>query len=240
MKTIALIPARLESERFPNKLIKKLDGVPIIVRTYLAALNSKLFDQVYVVSGNDEIIDLIKSKNGLIFKSRKIHLSGTDRIAEAAKEIDHDIVVNLQGDEPFINIDAINSLIASFEDNSVKMASLMTSFNSFDEIKNPNNVKVTVDKNNNAIFFSRSPIPEGEDEIKKFNRHIGVYAFRKNTLINFSSLNRSKNEISQNLEGNRAIDNLIPIKMIKIDFHGISIDTEKDFIEAEKYLSKNA
>ena len=168
---------RERSERFPNKLIKKLDGVPIIVRTYLAALNSKLFDQVYVVSGNDEIIDLIKSKDGLIFKSRKIHLSGTDRIAEAAKEIDHDIVVNLQGDEPFINIDAIDSLIASFEDNSVKMASLMTSFNSFDEIKNPNNVKVTVDKNNNAIFFSRSPIPEGENEIKKFNRHIGCLLY---------------------------------------------------------------
>ena len=114
MKTIALIPARLESERFPNKLIKKLHGVPIIVRTYLSALNSKLFDQVYVVTGNDEIIDLIKSKDGLTFKSRKIHQSGTDRIAEAAKEIDHDIVVNLQGDEPFINIDAINNLISSF------------------------------------------------------------------------------------------------------------------------------
>ena len=179
------------------------------------------------VSGNDEIIDLIKSKDGLTFKSKKIHQSGTDRIAEAAKEIDHDIVVNLQGDEPFINIDAINNLISSFEDNSVKMASLMTSFNSFDEINNPNNVKVTVDKNDNAIFFSRSPIPEGEDEIKKFNRHIGVYAFRKNTLINFSSLNRTKNEISQNLEGKRAIDNLI-LKKNKIDFHGISIDT-KDF-----------
>ena len=159
MKTIALIPARLESERFPNKLIKKLHGVPIIVRTYLSALNSKLFDQVYVVTGNDEIIDLIKSKNGLTFKSRKIHQSGTDRIAEAAKEIDHDIVVNLQGDEPFINIDAINNLILSFEDNTVKMASLMTSFNSFDEINNPNNVKVTVDKNNNAIFFFKITNP---------------------------------------------------------------------------------
>ena len=127
MKTIALIPARLESVRFPNKLIKKLYGVPIIVRTYLAALNSRLFDQVYVVSGNDEIIDLIKSKNGLTFKSKQMHQSGTDRIAEAAKEIDHDIVVNLQGDEPFINIDAISNLISSFKDNSVKMASLMTS-----------------------------------------------------------------------------------------------------------------
>ena len=104
----------------------------------------------------------------------------------------------------------------------------------------PKKFKLYCSKYNNAIIFSRLPIPDGENEIRKFNRHIGVYAFRKNTLIKFSSLKRSKNEISQNLEGNRAIDNLIPIKMIKIDFHGISIDTEKDFIEAEKYLSKNA
>ena len=160
MKTIALIPARLESRRFPNKLIKKLGGIPIIVRTYQAALDTKLFDEVYVVSGNNEIIDLIKSVNGLTFKSTQTHQSGTDRIAEAAKKIDHDIVVNLQGDEPFINIDAINNLISSFENNSVVMASLMTNFKTFDEIKNPNHVKVTTDSDNNAVFFSRSPIPK--------------------------------------------------------------------------------
>ena len=238
MKTIALIPARLESERFPNKLIKKLDGVPIIVRTYLAALNSKLYDQVYVVSGNDEIIDLIKSKDGLIFKSRKIHLSGTDRIAEAAKEIDHDIVVNLQGDEPFINIDAIDSLIASFEDNSVKMASLMTSFNSFDEIKNPNNVKVTVDKNNNAIFFSRSPIPEGENEIKKFNRHIGVYAFRTLYLKKFAKYDQTPLEKAEMIEALRIVEHGEKIRMIEIFKEHVSIDTIDDLKMAESILKQ--
>jgi len=239
MKTIALIPARLESRRFPNKLIKKLGGIPIIVRTYQAALDSKLFDEVYVVSGNNEIIDLIKSVNGLTFKSTQTHQSGTDRIAEAAKKIDHDIVVNLQGDEPFINIDAINNLISSFENNSVVMASLMTNFKTLDEIKNPNHVKVTTDSDNNAVFFSRSPIPKKVKDLSEYKRHIGVYAFRKDTLINFASLQRSKNEISENLEGNRAIDNLIPIKMVKINFHGVSIDTEEDFLDAEKYLLKN-
>tara|TARA_B100000900_G_scaffold51127_1_gene37656 strand:+ start:49 stop:771 length:723 start_codon:yes stop_codon:yes gene_type:complete len=239
MKTIALIPARLESRRFPNKLIKKLGGIPIIVRTYQAALDTKLFDEVYVVSGNNEIIDLIKSVNGLTFKSTQTHQSGTDRIAEAAKKIDHDIVVNLQGDEPFINIDAINNLISSFENNSVVMASLMTNFKTLNEIKNPNHVKVTTDSDNNAIFFSRSPIPKKVKDLSEYKRHIGVYAFRKDTLINFASLQRSKNEISENLEGNRAIDNLIPIKMVKINFHGVSIDTEEDFLDAEKYLLKN-
>ena len=239
MKTIALIPARLESRRFPNKLIKKLGGTPIIVRTYQAALDTKLFDEVYVVSGNNEILDLIKSVNGLTFKSTQTHQSGTDRIAEAAKKIDHDIVVNLQGDEPFINIDAINNLISSFENNSVVMASLMTNFKTFDEIKNPNHVKVTTDSDNNAVFFSRSPIPKKVKHLSEYRRHIGVYAFRKDTLINFASLQRSKNEISENLEGNRAIDNLIPIKMVKINFHGVSIDTEEDFLDAEKYLLNN-
>ena len=238
MKTIALIPARLESERFPNKLIKNLDGVPIIVRTYLAALNSKLFDQVYVVSGNDEIIDLIKSKDGLTFKSRKIHQSGTDRIAEAAKEIDHDIVVNLQGDEPFINIDAINNLISSFEDNSVKMASLMTSFNSFDEINNPNNVKVTVDKNDNAIFFSRSPIPEGEGEIKKFNRHIGVYAFRTLYLKKFAKYDQTPLEKAEMIEALRIVEHGEKIRMIEIFKEHVSIDTIDDLKMAESILKQ--
>ena len=115
----------------------------------------------------------------------------------------------------------------------------MTNFKTFDEIKNPNHVKVTTDSDNNAVFFSRSPIPKKVKDLSEYKRHIGVYAFRKDTLLNFSSLQRSKNEISQNLEGNRAIDNLIPIKMVKINFHGVSIDTEEDFLDAEKYLLKN-
>ena len=241
-KSIILIPSRMAATRLPNKPLLKINNKSMIMHVYDKALESNIGD-VFVATSDQIIFDEVKSNGGKSIITSDQHKTGTDRIADALSKIDTgdiDYVINLQGDEPFINIDAINNLISSFEDNTVKMASLMTSFNSFDEINNPNNVKVTVDKNNNAIFFSRSPIPEGENEIKKLNRHIGVYAFRKNTLINFSSLNRSKNEISQNLEGNRAIDNLIPIKMIKIDFHGISIDTEKDFIEAEKYLSKNA
>ena len=124
MKTIALIPARLESKRFPNKLIKKINGTPIILKTYRAALDTGLFENVYVVSGNDEILELIKSDGGKTFKSQKKHNSGTDRIAEAVIKLNTDIVVNLQGDEPFISKKAIESLIRSFDDKSVEMASL--------------------------------------------------------------------------------------------------------------------
>ena len=122
MKTIALIPARLESKRFPNKLIQEINGVPIILKTYNAAIDTDLFDEVYVVSGNDEILKMIQSVGGKTFKSINNHQSGTDRIAEAAIDIDCDIIVNLQGDEPFINKIALRELIQSFDAPIVNMA----------------------------------------------------------------------------------------------------------------------
>ena len=239
MKTIALIPARLESIRFPNKLIQKINGTPIILKTYKNALETKLFDKVYVVSGNDQIIDIIKSAGGDTFKSLKDHNSGTDRIAEAAKNIDHDLVVNLQGDEPFIKKKSISDLIKVFNDSEVNMASLMTKFKSLDEINNPNNVKVIVDNNSNAIYFSRLPIPYASKNINDYNRHIGVYAFLKESLIEFSNLKRSKLEIIENLEGIRVVENSKTIRMVNTDSPGISIDTPEDLIEAKKYILSN-
>ena len=239
MKIIALIPARLESKRFPNKLIKEIDGVPIIIKTFNAAIDTNLFDEVYVVSGNDEIIKLIKSVGGRTFKSIKNHQSGTDRIAEAAIDIDCDIIVNLQGDEPFINKIALVELIKSFDDPKVRMASLMTKFKSFDDINNPNNVKVIVDNHSDALYFSRLPIPYGSKKINDYNRHVGVYAFLKNALIEFSRLERSNLETIENLEGLRIIENSKKIRMINTNFHGISIDTPEDLLDAKKYMSSD-
>ncbi|MDA9699045.1 3-deoxy-manno-octulosonate cytidylyltransferase [Flavobacteriaceae bacterium] len=239
MKTTALIPARLESKRFPNKLIKKINGTPIILKTYRAAVDSRLFENVYVVSGNDEILDIIKSEGGKTFKSLKDHNSGTDRIAEAAIKLNTDIVVNLQGDEPFISKNAIGSLIKSFDDENVEMASLMTKFKSFEEVKNPNNVKVIVDVNNNALYFSRLPIPYASKKLVNYNRHIGIYAFLKQSLIEFSNLKRLNLEILENLEGNRVVENSKKIKMVSTDFHGISIDTPEDLLKAKKFISLN-
>jgi len=239
MKTIALIPARLESQRFPNKLIQEINGVPIILKTYNAAIDTDLFDEVYVVSGNDEILKMIQSVGGKTFKSINNHQSGTDRIAEAAIDIDCDIVVNLQGDEPFINKIALEELIKSFDDPKVKIASLMTKFKSFNEINNPNNVKVIIDNYSDALCFSRLPIPHGSKKINDYNRHVGVYAFLKNALIEFSRMKRSNLEIIENLEGLRIIENSKKIRMINTDFHGISIDTPDDLLEAKKYLSSD-
>jgi len=234
MKKIALIPARVESKRFYGKLLKKLSGVPIILRTYQSALKTNIFDEVYVVTDSDQIIDLMKSINGKYLKSSSDHESGTDRIAEVATDLEYDIIVNLQGDEPFIDKLSIEKLVNEFNDKEVQMASLMRNFNDKDELNNPNNVKVIVDKDYYSINFSRIPMNSDTDNYK----HIGVYAFRKETLIEFSKMEKTIMEEKEKIECLRYIENGKKIKMVKTDFSGISIDTPEDLIRAEEYLKR--
>jgi len=234
MKKIALIPARVESKRFYGKLLEKLSGVPIILRTYQSAIETGVFDDVFVVTHNDEIINLMKSINGKYLKSSSNHESGSDRIAEVANELQYDIIVNLQGDEPFIDKLSIEKLVNGFNDKEVQMASLMRIFNDIDELNNPNNVKVIVDKDNYSINFSRTPMNSDFDNYK----HIGVYAFRKETLLEFSKMGKTVMEKKEKIECLRYIENGGKIKMFKTDFSGISIDTPEDLIRAEEYLKR--
>ena len=234
MKKIALIPARVESKRFYGKLLEKLSGVPIILRTYQSAIETNVFDDVFVVTHNDEIIDLMKSINGKYLKSSSNHESGTDRIAEVAIDFKYDIIVNLQGDEPFIDQLSLKELVNGFNDKEVKMASLMRDFNDKDELNNPNNVKVIVDKDNYSINFSRTPMNSNSNNYK----HIGVYAFRKETLLEFSKMGKTVMEKKEKIECLRYIENGGKIKMFKTDFSGISIDTPEDLIRAEEYLKR--
>ena len=234
MKKIALIPARVESKRFPGKLLKKLSGVPIIIRTYQSAIRANLFDDVFVVTHNNQIIDLIKSINGKYLKSSPNHESGTDRIAEVAIDLKYDIIVNLQGDEPFIDRLSIEELLNGFNDKKVQMASLMRDFKDKNELNDSNNVKVIVDKDNYSINFSRFPMNSYSDNYK----HIGVYAFRKETLIEFSKMEKTLMEKKEKIECLRYIENGKKIKMFKTDFSGVSIDTPEDLIKAEEYIRK--
>ena len=234
MKKIALIPARVESKRFHGKLLEKLSGIPIIIRTYQSALETNVFDDVFVVTHNDEIIDLMKSINGKYLKSSSNHKSGTDRIAEVAIDLKYDIFVNLQGDEPFVDKFSIQKLVNGFNDNEVKMASLMRKFNDKDELNDPNNVKVIVDQDNYSINFSRIPMNSDYYNYK----HIGVYAFRKESLIEFSKMDKTLMEKKEKIECLRYIENGKKIKMFKTDFFGISIDTPEDLIRAEEYLKR--
>ena len=234
MKKIALIPARVESKRFHGKLLKKLSGVPIIIRTYQSAIRANLFDDVFVVTHNNQIIDLIKSINGKYLKSSPNHESGTDRIAEVAIDLKYDIIVNLQGDEPFIDRLSIEELLNGFNDKKVQMASLMRDFKDKNELNDLNNVKVIIDKDNYSINFSRVPINSNPDNYK----HIGVYAFRKETLIEFSKMEKTFMEKKEKIECLRYIENGKKIKMFKTDFSGVSIDTPEDLIKAEEYMRK--
>ena len=229
MKVTALIPARLSSTRFDRKLLMDLCGKSIILRTYESVVETGLFHSVYVVTEDQEIYDEIVNAGGNSIISKNKHESGSDRIAEACKSIDSDAFVNIQGDEPFIDSFSLNKLV--LELNSSEYVSLMINISDSNEINNPNNVKVIVDSDNYALYFSRSVIPFNRDvnsnEIDYF-KHIGVYGFTKQALINFSKLPPSKLELVEKIEAIRIIENGSKIKMIETDFLGVGIDTKED------------
>ena len=239
MKVTALIPARLSSTRFDRKLLMDLCGKSIILRTYESVVETGLFHSVYVVTEDQEIYDEIVNAGGNSILSKNKHESGSDRIAEACKSIDSDAFVNIQGDEPFIDSFSLNKLV--LELNSSEFVSLMINISDSNEINNPNNVKVIVDSDNYALYFSRSVIPFNRDvnsnEIDYF-KHIGVYGFTKQALINFSKLPPSKLELVEKIEAIRIIENGSKIKMIETDFLGVGIDTKEDLDLAISIWSK--
>ena len=239
MKVTALIPARLSSTRFDRKLLMDLCGKSIILRTYESVVETGLFHSVYVVTEDQEIYDEIVNAGGNSILSKSKHESGSDRIAEACESIDSDAFVNIQGDEPFIDSFSLNKLV--LELNSSEYVSLMINISDSNEINNPNNVKVIVDSDNYALYFSRSVIPFNRDvnsnEIDYF-KHIGVYGFTKQALINFSKLPPSKLELVEKIEAIRIIENGSKIKMIETDFLGVGIDTKEDLDLAISIWSK--
>lgn len=239
MKIIAVIPARYASTRFPAKLMQDLGGKTIILRTYQAALETKLFDDVFVVTDSDLIYTEIVSNGGKAIMSIKEHESGSDRIAEAVADIDVDIVVNVQGDEPFIDTAALEKLIEIYKNDTerkVDLASLMREITSEVDIQNPNNVKVVTDFNNFALYFSRSviPYPRENNVGVRYMQHIGVYAFRKQALLDFYSLPMKSLEASEKLEQLRYLEFGKKIKMVETNHVGIGIDTLEDLEKARK------
>ncbi len=241
MKIIAVIPARYASTRFPAKLMQDLGGKTVILRTYEAAINTKLFDDVFVVTDSDLIYDEIVSHGGKAIKSIKEHESGSDRIAEAVENRDVDIVINVQGDEPFIDAEPLAKVIEVFRndlDKKVDLASLMREITNEDDINNPNNVKVVVDQNGFALYFSRSviPYPREKNVGVRYMQHIGIYAFRKQALLDFYSLPMQSLEASEKLEQLRYLEFGKRIKMVETTHVGIGIDTPEDLEKARKML----
>lgn len=241
MKIIAVIPARYASTRFPAKLLQDLGGKTVILRTYEAALATNLFDDVFVVTDSDLIFNEIESNGGKAIMSIKEHESGSDRIAEAVENMDVDIVINVQGDEPFINKSALSQLVEVFKndaDKKVDLASLMFEIKDKEEISNPNNVKVIIDQQGFALYFSRSviPFPREENAGVRYMKHIGIYAFRKTALMDFYRLPMLALEASEKLEQLRYLEYGKRIRMIETSHGSIGIDTPEDLEKARLLL----
>jgi 3-deoxy-manno-octulosonate cytidylyltransferase (CMP-KDO synthetase) len=241
MKTIAMIPARLDSERLPGKLMMDLGGLPIILRTYQNIVNSCLFDEVYVITDSLIIFNLIKDNGGDVFMSAVKHESGSDRIAEFASKINSDIILNVQGDEPFIDKHSLKKLIDIFKNDHYKkidLASLMQPIDKIKDVESSSNVKVVVDNDNFALYFSRSIIPFNRlpNDKPNYYKHIGVYAFKKEALIYFYNSKPSTLEKFEKLEQLRFLENGKKIKMVETIYKGIGIDTMEDLINARKII----
>jgi len=241
MKKIALIPARYGATRFPGKMMAKLGDKSVILRTYESTVRTGVFDDVMVVTDSDIIYNEIVSNGGKAVMSKKEHECGTDRIAEAVVDMDVDIVVNVQGDEPFTQKEPLEKLLKVFEGEEgkkVRVASLMQELKDQQSIEDPNYVKVAVDKNFNALFFSRSviPYPRNKDIKSVYYEHIGIYAFRKETLLEFTQLEVTPLEAAEKIECLRYLENGIPMKMVVTSYMGVEIDTPEDLEKAAKLL----
>lgn len=244
MKIIAVIPARFASKRFPDKLMQDLVGKTVILTTYHAAVATELFDDVFVVTDSDIIFNEIQSNGGKAIMSVKEHLSGSDRIAEAVANMDVDVIINVQGDEPFIEKRPLQELIDVFRNdvnNEVDLASLMRNITDKEAIDNPNNVKVVVDQMGRALYFSRSVIPYPRDENAgvRYFQHIGVYGFRKQALLDFYALPMKSLEASEKLEQLRYLEFGKHIQMVETTHVGIGIDTPEDLERARKVVRES-
>lgn len=248
MKRVIVIPARLNSSRLANKVLLDLKGKTVLQRVYERCIKVKNIDEVYIATDSLKIKEICQSFSKRIIMTKDTHESGTDRIAEAIQSIECDIVINVQGDEPFIDIGLIEELANAF-DKDTKMVSAMHKIKLVEELKNPNVVKVNVDKNNNAIYFSRSIIPHHRDkwnalinhhvtipELLKFYRHLGVYAYTKDFLLKYSNMEQTYLERVEKLEQLRVIENGYKIKMIEANYNSIGIDTIEDYNKALELL----
>jgi 3-deoxy-manno-octulosonate cytidylyltransferase (CMP-KDO synthetase) len=238
MKVCAMIPARYAATRFPGKLMQFLGDKTVIRHTYEATVKTGLFDEVIVVTDSDIIYTEITTAGGKAIMSLHEHESGSDRIAEAAANMDVDIIVNVQGDTPFVKKDPLEKLLRQFSDPSVQVASLMQVLTDRNDILDPNFVKVAVDNKMNSLFFSRSviPYPRDKNHPVTYYEHIGVYAFRKEALMGFTMWPITPLEAAEKIECLRYIEHGIPLRMVVVDYMGVEIDTPEDLEKAARLL----
>lgn len=231
MKAICVIPARYSSTRLPGKPLKDICGKPMICRVYERASLAKSVAEVIVATDDDRILDAVEKNSGRAIMTRADHKTGTDRLAEVAEKFPGvEVIVNVQGDEPLIEPSLIDELVATFvADKTLQMATVATELTDADEMSNPNNVKVVLDKNGDALYFSRSliPYPRNAGKAKVF-KHIGIYAYRRNFLLSYAKMEPTPLEQSESLEQLRALENGFKIRVIKSSCRFVGVDTAED------------
>lgn len=239
MRILAVIPARYEAQRFPGKLLADLGGKTVLQRTYEAVKQTNLFDEVWVATDSDVIEAHIKSLGGQVHRSQIAHDCGSNRVAECVADIDADVVINVQGDEPFISTKALSGLINAFKNDhnkKIDLASLMIPIDSKQSLNNPNVVKVVADLQGRALYFSRAAIPFMREN-GTANRHVGIYAFRKEALLDFYAQEPTPLEQAEKIEAIRYLEMGKVMQMLPTDFVGVGIDTPEDLIRAKQLLS---
>jgi 3-deoxy-manno-octulosonate cytidylyltransferase (CMP-KDO synthetase) len=238
MSPIAVIPARYAATRFPAKLMKMLGAKTVIRHTHDAVVSTGLFEKVFVVTDSDIIYNEIMSHGGNAIMSMNAHESGSDRIAEAVENMDADIIINVQGDEPFIRKEPLEKLVQLFADPAVMVGSLMRKILTPEELNSSSSVKVVVDHRSDAMYFSRSVIPFPANTTSNIAHflHVGVYGFRKEALLRFTKWPMSALERVEKLEQLRYLENGVRIRMAEVDFRSVAIDTPEDLEKAKKLL----
>ncbi len=239
MRFIAVIPAHLEAQRFPGKLLVNLLGKTVLQRTYEAVVQAHLFDEVWVATNSDAIEQHIKSLGGLVYRSKIKHDCGSNRVAECIEGMDVDVVVNVQGDEPFVSAQALLDLMNAFRqdtDNKIDLASLMIPIEDKSTFENPNVVKVVTDQYGKALYFSRTAVPFMRVAGQGF-RHVGIYAFRKAALLDFYTHEPTPLEKAEKIEVIRYLEMGRTVQMLPTDFVGVGIDTPEDLVIATALLS---
>ncbi len=241
MKIIGIVPARFGSTRFPGKPLADINGKSMIQRVYEQCLLSKLLSRLVIATDDERILNHVKEFGGEAILTSPQHLSGTDRCAEVIEKMEnpiYDVVINIQGDEPYIHPDQIDLLCTTFERNETRLSTLVKKITSTDELFNHNNVKVVLNKRKEAIYFSRSPIPYNrnfpEQEWLKYStyyKHIGIYGYKSSALLEVSRLAKTNLEITESLEQLRWIENGYVIHAEVTSYESIAIDTPEDLLK---------
>lgn len=241
-KVIVVIPARYKSTRFPGKPLAEIQGKPLIYWVYNQAKKIQNVDDVFIATDDERIKETVENFGGKSVMTSERHATGTDRIAEAVEKMDADIIVNIQGDEPLFNSQSVEkavNVLLNDKDQNISMTTLMTKIQNKEQYDDPNTVKVVTDKSGFALYFSRSLIPfPREKEITNVYKHIGIYGYRKNFLLKYTSMEQTPLEKTESLEQLRIIENGYKIKLIETKRESLSIDTPED-LELLKKQFKN-